>query len=95
MLFKNKNEERSLEKSVLPYTPRRGSTDWSPVASSEMVIPLHADGKPVAVLDLDSPLLNRFTKEDAEGLLQAAGAIEQQISWEWCSTGIEKIGKIV
>ena len=51
-------------------------------SNSEMVIPLHADGEPVAVLDLDSPLLNRFTKEDAEGLLQAAGAIEQQISWE-------------
>ena len=46
------------------------------------MIPLHADGEPVAVLDLDSPLLNRFTKEDAEGLLQAAGAIEQLISWE-------------
>ncbi|MBR2663629.1 MAG: GAF domain-containing protein [Clostridia bacterium] len=51
-------------------------------SNSELVIPLHAEGKPVAVMDLDSPVLNRFTKADTDGLLQAAGAIERLISWE-------------
>ena len=51
-------------------------------SASEMVIPLHADGKPIAVLDLDSPLLNRFTEADATGLQQAAKVIEQLVSWE-------------
>ncbi len=50
-------------------------------SNSEMVIPLHAGGKPVAVMDLDSPLLNRFTAEDAAGLQLAAQALEPLISW--------------
>ena len=48
---------------------------------SELVIPLHADGKPVAVLDMDSPVLNRFGAEDEAGLKEIARVIEQEISW--------------
>ena len=50
-------------------------------SASEWVVPLREDGKPVAVLDLDSPLLNRFTEEDAAGLCLAAKTLESLISW--------------
>ena len=49
---------------------------------SEIVVPLHDAGKNVAgVLDIDSPLLARFTQEDREGLSQFAKALEARISW--------------
>jgi L-methionine (R)-S-oxide reductase len=35
---------------------------------SEIVIPLIKDGEVIGVLDIDSPELSRFTKEDQEGL---------------------------
>lgn len=48
---------------------------------SEIVIPLHAAGKVAAVLDIDSPVLNRFSPEDAEGLEQLARLMEEKICW--------------
>ncbi|KRM19107.1 gaf domain-containing protein [Ligilactobacillus hayakitensis DSM 18933 = JCM 14209] len=33
-------------------------------SNSELVVPIFKDGKPFGVLDIDSPSLNRFTKED-------------------------------
>lgn len=37
-------------------------------SNSEIVVPLHKDGKIIGVLDIDSPLFDRFSKEDREGL---------------------------
>ena len=37
-------------------------------SNSEIVVPIHADGKVVAVLDIDSPKLSRFDEADKEGL---------------------------
>lgn len=37
-------------------------------SNSEIVIPLHKDGKVAAVLDIDSPLVGRFTEADKAGL---------------------------
>ena len=37
-------------------------------SNSEIVVPIHVDGKIWGVLDIDSPSLNRFTEEDREGL---------------------------
>lgn len=37
-------------------------------SNSEIVVPIHQDGEIVGVLDIDSPIKNRFTKEDQEGL---------------------------
>ena len=37
-------------------------------SNSELVVPIHADGRVVGVLDLDSPRLGRFTEEDRAGL---------------------------
>lgn len=46
-------------------------------SASEVVIPLHAAGKVVGVLDIDSPVKGRFTEEDQEGLVLFAQALEE------------------
>lgn len=45
-------------------------------SASELVIPLHAAGRVVGVLDIDSPSLARFGAEDQRGLEAAARAVE-------------------
>ena len=50
-------------------------------SNSEIVIPLHCGGKPVAVLDIDSPVFQRFSEEDEKGLKAAAGALESVVDW--------------
>lgn len=47
-------------------------------SKSEIVIPLHKDGKVVGVLDIDSPELNRFSAGDAMGLSGFAKIIESE-----------------
>lgn len=42
---------------------------------SEIVLPLHSQGKIVGVLDIDSPEEGRFTAEDEHGLALVAEAI--------------------
>lgn len=37
-------------------------------SNSEIVVPIHAGGTICGVLDIDSPLLGRFTEEDKAGL---------------------------
>ena len=46
---------------------------------SEIVVPLHKDGKVVAVLDIDSPLLHRFTEADRTGLEAFARILEKAL----------------
>jgi GAF domain-containing protein len=48
-------------------------------SKSEIVVPIHKDRNVVAVLDIDSPLLNRFSEEDKAGLQEIAGIIEETI----------------
>ena len=48
---------------------------------SEIVIPLHASGKVAAVLDIDSPAADRFSREDAEGLEELARLMEEALTW--------------
>ena len=51
-------------------------------SNSEIVIPLHRDGKVVAVLDIDSPLTNRFEEKDRDGLVGFAKVLEDLINWD-------------
>ena len=44
---------------------------------SEIVVPLHCGGAVVGVLDIDSPILDRFTEEDRKGLEQFAATVER------------------
>lgn len=45
-------------------------------SNSEIVLPIFHHGKVVAVLDIDSPLLDRFDVEDQIGLERVATALE-------------------
>ena len=52
-------------------------------SNSEIVLPLRRpDGSVFGVLDIDSPLLNRFTREDQEGLEAFAGILEKELCKE-------------
>ena len=45
-------------------------------SNSEIVIPIHVNGKVWGVLDIDSPLLGRFDEEDQDGLEKVVGVVE-------------------
>lgn len=46
---------------------------------SEIVIPLHRNGKVIGVLDIDSPSSARFTEEDREGLELLVSILEKTL----------------
>lgn len=46
-------------------------------SNSEIVLPIFARGRVVAVLDIDSPSLDRFDAEDQVGLERVATALEK------------------
>lgn len=48
-------------------------------SASELVVPVTRDGTVIAVIDLDSPSLNRFDAEDAKGIETLAAAISGRI----------------
>lgn len=48
-------------------------------SASELVVPVMRDGQVIAVIDLDSPVLNRFDADDAEGIEALAHAIAAAI----------------
>lgn len=50
-------------------------------SQSEIVIPLRSERGVEAVMDIDSPVLNRFTEADQKGLEQLAQAMEEVIQW--------------
>ena len=50
-------------------------------SASEIVIPIHHDGKVAAVLDIDSPVKGRFSAEDADGLTALVRLMEEKILW--------------
>lgn len=45
-------------------------------SNSEIVLPIHVDGKVWGVLDIDSPYIGRFTEEDREGLQGIVAVLE-------------------
>ena len=45
-------------------------------SNSEIVVPIHKDGAVYGVLDIDSPLFNRFTETDREGLESLVQVLE-------------------
>lgn len=49
-------------------------------SASELVVPVVADGRLMAVIDLDSPLPARFDEEDAAGIEALAAAIAAAIA---------------
>ena len=51
-------------------------------SESEIVIPIHREGKVTGVLDMDSPVKNRFRQEDREGLEAFVRILERWVKWE-------------
>ena len=49
-----------------------GHIACSSLSKSEIVVPILKDNHVVAVIDIDSPIYNRFTKEDADALEEIA-----------------------
>lgn len=45
-------------------------------SNSEIVVPIHKDGQIWGVLDIDSPVIGRFTEEDKTGLEQFVATLE-------------------
>ena len=56
----------------------KGHIACDSASDSEIVIPIHKDGRIIGVLDIDSPIKARFTQEDEEGLLKIVHVIEEQ-----------------
>ena len=52
-------------------------------SNSEIVVPIHdsSNGAVIAVLDIDSPKLNRFTSGDKDGLERFVRVLEKYIVW--------------
>ena len=46
-------------------------------SNAEIVIPIHKNGKLVGVLDIDSPVKNRFTEADEAGLKKIVAVLEK------------------
>ncbi len=49
---------------------------------SEIVVPIRSGGKIVGVLDIDSPITDRFDSEDKKGLEEFVQILEQGCDWE-------------
>lgn len=51
-------------------------------SNSEIVIPVYDEDRLAAVLDIDSPLIGRFTEEDRAGLEQCAQLLGKACQWK-------------
>ena len=65
-----------------------GHISCDSASNSEIVLPIHQDGKVIAVLDIDSPVLNRFDEEDEAGLRDLAGVLEW-CPWDRCGYSLD------
>lgn len=57
----------------------KGHIACDSASRSELVVPLHQNGAVIGVLDLDSPILSRFTEADREGMERLARALERNL----------------
>lgn len=71
-------DETQLMKNVHEFP---GHIACDSASNSEIVVPIHSGGRVVAVLDIDSPLLERFDEEDREGLEAFVKKLEELIEW--------------
>ncbi|TDQ39097.1 GAF domain-containing protein [Aureibacillus halotolerans] len=56
-----------------------GHIACDPASKSEIVVPIHADGKVIGCLDIDAPELQRFTTEDQVFLEQFVRVLEASL----------------
>lgn len=53
---------------------------------SEVVVPIIVEDKVIGVLDVDSPLVNRFSNEEAAGLEKIVQLLVVGCNWNWLVT---------
>ncbi|MBR1860339.1 MAG: GAF domain-containing protein [Lachnospiraceae bacterium] len=67
-------DETQLVKNVHEFP---GHIACDGASNSEIVVPIHSEGRIVGVLDIDSPVLARFDESDREGLKEFVRALEE------------------
>ena len=73
---------RTMEIQLVPDVhafPRHIACDGA--SRSEIVLPLVKENRLLGVMDIDSPLLNRFSQEDAQGLAGLCELLMTEIDW--------------
>jgi GAF domain-containing protein len=73
-----KDNQTQLVKNVHEFP---GHIACDSASNSEVVVPLRHNGEVVGVLDIDSPLLERFNEIDARELEEIAKIIEESCDW--------------
>ncbi|MBQ4466956.1 MAG: GAF domain-containing protein [Firmicutes bacterium] len=68
-------EDRTIRVADVHQFPGHIACDSA--SESEIVIPIHSEGKIVGVLDIDSPYKERFSEEDEVGLTALVKIIEK------------------
>ena len=71
-------KETLVVKNVLEFP---GHIACDEASRSEIVVPIVKDGELKGVLDIDSPIFERFNEEDAAGLEQFVKLLEEHINW--------------
>ena len=51
-------------------------------SNSEIVVPIHRGGEVAAVLDIDSPVFDRFSEDDRDGLVSLVQNLEKVMTWD-------------
>ena len=67
-------EDRTIRVADVHEFPGHIACDSA--SESEIVIPIHKEGRIVGVLDIDSPFKERFSEEDEEGLTALVKIVE-------------------
>ena len=78
-----KEDQIQLVKDVHAFP---GHIACDSASNSEIVVPMHVNGEIVGVLDIDSPMLGRFTEADRDGLKAIVEIIE---SMDWFAKAFE------
>lgn len=73
-----KTKEIQLVKNVHDF-PGHIACDCA--SNSEIVLPIIVDDEVVAVLDIDSPILERFDEEDSKGLERIVNSLVKYVDW--------------
>lgn len=82
------DEDRTVRVADVHLFPGHIACDGA--SSSEIVIPLHKEGKVVGVLDLDSPVKERFSQEDQQGLEFFVSVLEKLVDLsDWMERNTE------
>ena len=73
-------EDRAINVPDVHQFPGHIACDGA--SNSEIVLPIHGNGRAIAVIDIDSPIFHRFSASDEEGLKRIAEFIGRLVRWE-------------